>query len=166
MASGLMPPRKTRRMLEGFADSFLCFLHLSFKLESSLMNPTRFLLACWIVLVSILPGSLKAQDFADPADIIMRKAAMKPLEIAGQIQSVTTNKPVWYGVNLDLGKGQGIRIVVSPATKFWGEDNKALEVAKAIPRIAAGQKIRMMHTLEIDQTLHIVWASDVMFVPK
>jgi hypothetical protein len=130
------------------------------------MNHSCLLSVCWITAVSVLTGSLWAQDLSDPADIIARQAAMKPQEIAGLIQNVTTNKPGWYAVALDLGKGQSIRIVVSPATKFWGEDNKALDAAKATPRIASGQKIRMMHKAEIDQALHMVWASDVMFVPK
>ena len=116
---------------------------------------------------------IQAQDFADPSSILEARAA-KPIEIEGKIQSTTTNKPGWYAVILDLGNGKALKVFVTPGTKFWGSDPAkpkgspyiAVTSDKALPKIAAGQKVRALHKLDTDVALHLIWISDLLFVEK
>ena len=119
-----------------------------------------------LAVALICSPALRSQDFADPADNISRKAAVaKSEELTGSIREVTSKKPGWYGVVIDHGGGKATHMVVSPATKFW-ENYKPLDTAKALPKIAIGQKVRFIHKQDMDLALHVIWASDVMFVPK
>jgi hypothetical protein len=107
-----------------------------------------------------------AQDFADPDTMIFRpkqKTDHSSLpEVAGTIESISTEKPGWYGVVLKLENGNKLRVVVVPATKFF-KDYAPIDPPTAYPQLVNGCKIRTLHDPENDQLLRNIIVTDLMF---
>lgn len=119
------------------------------------------------LLSSVFVGGLCAQDLSDPADLMLylhkQKAGDKGLpEIAGTIESATTAKAGWYGLNLKLDNGRELRVMVVPATKFY-KDYAPIEPAAAYPQLAKGSKIRGLHDPDQDLLLRNIVLKDLMF---
>lgn len=129
----------------------------------------RSWLAAFIVsiLACFAAHEVLAQDFADPDTMIFRQKQQKKdhsslPEVDGTIESVSTNKPGWYGVALKLGNGNSLRVVVVPATKFF-KDYAPIDAQAAYPQLINGCKIRTLHDPEQDQLLRNIIVTDLMF---
>jgi len=119
------------------------------------------------LLAALSPLRSAASDFSDPADILAFKRSQNAThttfpELNGSIESASTAKPGWYGLMLKQGDGKLIKVIVSPATKFF-KDYAPIEPAAAYPQLAQGAKVRALHNPENDVVLHTIIVTDLMF---
>src|ERR1017187_8335111 len=109
-------------------------------------------IALLLIIVLSWTGSwtVRATDYADPADIIQRNRernqAMQgtSIEVDGMIESAKPGNPGWYSIFLELDNGNQLTLIVYPKTKFWA-NYKPLDAASAYKRFVHGQKLRIMH---------------------
>jgi len=83
-------------------------------------------------------------------------------ELDGSIELITTAKPGWYSVVLNVENGKPLKMLVVPATKFF-KDYMPLPAAAAYPLLVKGCKIRVLHDPDKDEALHNIIITDLMF---
>lgn len=123
----------------------------------------------WLLAAIAVLGVRQAasQDFSDPGDMLLyqhqQRADHSALpEVDATIESTTSAKPGWYGVNVKLDNGKEIRVIVVPATRFW-KDYAPIAAASAYPMLAQGCKIRALHDPQQDLALRNIIITDLMF---